>query len=286
MGGYALPQSSRAPTAATVLPNATFSDTYVRWLADCDRWAQPRKTSTRMWSRHYCRICHIQRGIAAMDDLNFDNYCTQTTSRRAAIPPIPDNSYFHGYADRIKAHVIDRGNMPLGKDRLRTLLGTATQPDTLATFLESQGQTVRDSSGAVLTPGRPVADPGPDRTTDSPATLSAANSLYASTYTWSIVSGTGGSLTNANSAQATLTGPAGTYVVQLVVGNGTTQSAPVQVNVTIATPGTRRTADRGLRIFISPISRRSCRAPFRSGCYRLSYSRRLPQDELVVTRPA
>jgi hypothetical protein len=87
--------------------------------------------------------------------------------------------------------------------------------------------------GAVLKPGRPVAVLGPDRTTTSPATLSAANSLYASSYTWSVVSG-GGILSSPTSVTPTLTASNGSInVLQLVVGNGTVQSAPVQVTVKI-----------------------------------------------------
>ena len=71
--------------------------------------------------------------------------------------------------------------------------------------------------------------------------LSAANSLYATTYSWSIFSGAGPvvTLANSNSVTPTFTAPNGTYVLQLVVGNGTTQSTPVQVKVTIdSTMGT------------------------------------------------
>jgi hypothetical protein len=210
------------------MPNATFSDAY-----SPAGWS----SQTALYKNvvvPYCRTCHIERGTEYMDDINFDNYC----STPGACDPMALNSYFYGYASRIKAHVIDRGNMPLAKIVYQRFWGS-NDPDTLATFLQTaQSQAVRDSSGAVLKPGRPVADPGPDRTTDSPATLSAANSLFATTYSWSIVSGAGGTLSNANTAQATLSGTSGkTYGVQLVVGNGTTQSAPVTVNVTIATPG-------------------------------------------------
>jgi hypothetical protein len=217
------------------LPSATFSDTYLPAGWQTAPAVAPAENLYKTVVAPYCRTCHIQRGTWYMDDLNFDNYCYQTTP--GTCDPTAYNSYFFGYATRIKAHVIDRGNMPLAKIVYQRFWGS-NDPDTLATFLQgAQTQAVRDGSGAVLKPGRPVADPGPDRTTDSPATLSAANSLYATTYNWSIVSG-GGTLSNANSAQATLIGSPGAYVVQLVVGNGTTQSAPVQVNVTIAAAGT------------------------------------------------
>ncbi|MCG6934132.1 MAG: hypothetical protein LJE57_10870 [Gallionella sp.] len=220
------------------LPNATFSDSYVP-----ANWSSMGQTA--MYKNvvvPYCRTCHIQRGVNAygINDLDFDHYCSQTTPGTCDTNAVnPYNSYFYGYASRIKAHVLDRGNMPLAKIVYQRFWGS-NDPDTLATFLQAaQTEAVRDSSGALLKPGRPVADPGPDRTTDSPATLSAANSLFATTYAWSIVSGAGGTLGNASSAQATLSGiPGTTYGVQLVVGNGTTQSAPVTVNVKIATAGT------------------------------------------------
>ena len=112
-------------------------------------------------------------------------------------------------------------------------------PDTLATFLQGQGfqgSTVRDTAGAVLRPGRPVADPGPDRTiTQGATTLSAAGSLFASTYSWSIVSGpNGATLTNPNSAQPTFNAAAdGTYVLQLVASKDATQSAPAQLTLVV-----------------------------------------------------
>jgi hypothetical protein len=81
---------------------------------------------------------------------------------------------FKAYADpnrddRIRAHVIDRGNMPLAKIVFDAFYA-AKRDETLATFLESQGFSVRDASGAVLKPGRPVADPGPDRVVRQGAT--------------------------------------------------------------------------------------------------------------------
>jgi hypothetical protein len=159
-----------------------------------------------------------------MLEINFETYCTQT------LGVCDTGTYFYGYADRIKAHVIDRGNMPLAKIVFERLWGTG-EADTLATFLATaQSQPVRDSGGVVLKPGRPVAVPGPDRTTTSPATLSAAGSLYATSYSWSKVSGTA-TLTNPTSVTPTLTGANGTNVLRLVVSDGTTQSASVDVTV-------------------------------------------------------
>jgi hypothetical protein len=92
-----------------------------------------------------------------------------------------------------------------------------------------------------LRPGRPVADPGPDRVVRPGATrLSGTGSLFASAYAWSIVSGPNGTtpttatLTNANSAQPVFNAAAdGTYVISLVVGNGSTLSAPATLTVVV-----------------------------------------------------
>lgn len=193
------------------LPKLTFSDTFVP-----TGWAG-QETLYNDVVVSACRTCHILRGTGTMDELNFDSYAS-----------------FSGYADQIKGHVIDRGNMPLAKI-VYERLWSGSEIETLANFL---GQTARDTSGAVLKPGRPVAVPGPDRITTSPATLSAAGSLYADSYSWSIVSGTGGSLTNPTSATPTLNGQSDTtYVLQLVASKSTTQSVPAQVSVTIASAG-------------------------------------------------
>src|SRR4029077_11716044 len=122
-------------------------------------------------------------------------------------------------------HVIDRGNMPLAKIVYDTFWGSANPP-ILAAFLESRGFNVH-SGGALLQPGRPVADPGPDRVigiSDGPVPLSAENSVLADSYGWSIVSGPDGAtppvgavLANPNSVNPTLTvTKSGAYVLQLV----------------------------------------------------------------------
>jgi hypothetical protein len=144
-----------------------------------------------------------------------------------------DYAKFQAYADRIKIHVLDRGNMPLAQ-LVSNRFWNSSAPDTLATFLQGEGETARDGNGAVLRPGRPIANPGLDRRVPSGSTtLSASNSLFANTYSWSVVSGAA-VLTNANTATPTFTaGPNGAYVLQLVVGNGTATSDPVQLTLTV-----------------------------------------------------
>jgi hypothetical protein len=112
----------------------------------------------------------------------------------------------------------------------------------LADFLVGAGFSARDAAGAVLRPGRPIADPGPDRVVRQGATqLSASNSLFADAYAWSIVSGPdgavpprGATLTNANTAQPTFNATTdGTYVLSLVASNASSQSAPKLLSLVV-----------------------------------------------------
>ena len=172
-----------------------------------------------------CRVCHQLRGTGRQSDIDFTTY-----------------EKFQSYAQRIFATVIDRGNMPLAKliyDTFHASSGEAT----LADFLVGQGLPARDASGHVLRPGRPIANPGPDRVVQQGATkLSASNSLYADTYAWSIVSGPNGAvppaggalLTDANTAQPTFSATTdGTYVLSLVASNASAHSAPKLLSLVV-----------------------------------------------------
>jgi len=196
------------------LPNPTFKDEFVP-----ESWQRAgQSTLYRTVVATSCRTCHMMGGVVGNSDQDFTTY-----------------EKFQSFSDRIKAHVIDRGNMPLVKLIFDRFWATTTAT-TLANFLQDQGYTVKDAGGAVLMPGRPLADPGPERVTLPGATpLNASNSLYASGYSWSIVSGpSGASIANATSAQATLNATtAGTYVVQLVTSNGSMQSTPTQIRIVV-----------------------------------------------------
>ena len=157
-----------------------------------------------------CRMCHIMRGTGRQSDIDFTTF-----------------EKFQSYAGRILATVVNRGNMPLAKlvyDTFHASSGEAA----LADFLVGQGLPARDAGGAPLRPGRPIADPGPDRVVRQGTTpLSASNSLFADTYAWSIVSGPkgGAALTDANTAQPTFNATTdGTYVLSLVASNASAQS--------------------------------------------------------------
>jgi len=171
-----------------------------------------------------CRVCHQLRGTGRQSDIDFTTY-----------------ERFQSYAGRILATVTDRGNMPLAKlvyDTFHASPGEAA----LADFLVGQGLPARDAGGAVLRPGRPIADPGPDRVVRQGATrLSASDSLFADTYAWSIVSGpngavppSGATLTDANTAQPTFSATTdGTYVLSLVASNASAQSAPKSLSLVV-----------------------------------------------------
>jgi hypothetical protein len=255
------------------LPNAMYSDTFVP-----AGWSGAGQSPLYQGVVAYsCRSCHFVRGIGFQSDIDFDTFAK-----------------FQGYADRIKVHVFDRGNMPLAKLQFDDFW-RSTQPDTLATFLQGLGFVTRDPAGAVLRPGRPVAAPGPDRTiTQGPTTLSAAGSLFSNTFAWSLVSGPDGaappvsvSLANTTSAQATFNASAnGTYVVQLVTGDGTSQSAPTQLRLVVnnslaPAPTAVRFADiktvmqtTGCTACHTPAARRLCSSPISTATAMASSTRR------------
>ena len=196
------------------MPHATFEDTYVptSWLV------AGQSTLYKEVVAPSCRACHNLRGTGNQSDLDFEAY-----------------EKFRTYADRVKAHIVDRGNMPLAK-LVSEAFYASSRPQILADFLQGQGYTVRDAAGAILRPGRPISDPGPDRVVRPGATtLSAAGSLFANSYVWSLISGpTGATLANQNTAQATFTAPSdGTYVVQLVASNGSTAGAAARLTIVV-----------------------------------------------------
>lgn len=124
----------------------------------------------------------------------------------------------------------------------------------LAGYLDSVlGAGSATSGGAPLRPGRPIADPGPNRIVGAGAnaTLSGVDSLFATTYRWAIIKvspGPGdGVITNANSQVATFrASQVGDYTVQLTVTNGAqahSRDAVLSVSSTFPDPASIRYAD-------------------------------------------
>jgi hypothetical protein len=198
------------------MPIATFSDTYVP-----AGWNTNPSLYTNVVAP-FCRTCHSLRGTKNQDDIDF-----MTVAK------------FQGYAGRIKSHVFDRGTMPLALI-VYDDFWKSSAPDTLANFINpllTPPDTVIGASGAALRPGRPVASPGPNRMvrTGANAILSAENSLFATTFSWSLDPNNPNSATiaNPNSMIAVFNvGTAGDYVVNLTVGNGV-QTASKSVTITV-----------------------------------------------------
>ncbi len=208
----------------TGMASATASDTFVptAWT-DAGAGVAGAQNLYQTVVAPYCRVCHSLRGNANQSDQDFTTYAK-----------------FTGYADRILYHVYDKGNMPLALLKFNQFW-ESNAPATLAPFVP--GST---SGGSVLSPTRPVAKAGPDRVVrPGSATLSAAESTNVATYSWSVVSGP---CTMATS-QTGLVRPTITAVLgppectfQLIVNNGATNSAAVQVKVYVS-----NTAPSGVR---------------------------------------
>lgn len=170
-----------------------------------------------------CRVCHLLRGTRAQSDIDFETF-----------------QRFDAYKDRIKAHMVDRGNMPLAKLIYDKYQSTVSMLQAMATYLVADLRGLGFSGGyadGAATPGRPIADPGPDRVVRQGSTLlSAAMSLYADSFQWSLVSGPAGGATLANAATARPTFTAtqnGTYVVQLVATGARGTSTPAALTVVV-----------------------------------------------------
>lgn len=192
------------------LPNATSEATNTYLPGD---WSSSGRADLyKATVSDSCRVCHSLRGTGHQSDIDLESF-----------------TKFDGYADRIKAHVVDRGNMPLAKLVYDKYWTTPSTVSAMASYLSGKGY-----SDATAQPGRPVADPGPSRVIKANSTtLSAAMSLYSSSYQWSVTAGTA-TLSNATSASPTFTAAGdGSYTVQLVTGNGTTTSAPATLTIVV-----------------------------------------------------
>jgi hypothetical protein len=185
-----------------------------------------------------CRACHILRGTAGptdpQSDIDFTTLAKFESFAKTVATQEPNDRLTD---DRIKIHVFDRGDMPLAKFVSDTFLNSAN-PAILATFLEGRGFTVHGAGGAVLRPGRPIADPGPDRVITQEATvLSADGSLFATTFAWTILPNAATpppTLDNRDSAHPTFKANApGTYVLDLVASNSAAQSAPARLTLVV-----------------------------------------------------
>ena len=175
----------------------------------------------------YCRTCHILRGTKNQSDIDFTAFGVPA----AGVNPATG---FLSYADRIKVHVFDRGNMPLAQIP-HSNFWSSSAPQMLASFIDTRlGAGAATSNGAPLMPGRPIADPGPDRMvrTNANAVLTGENSLFASSFAWSEPTPSGHvTITNPNGMVAIFNADAaGIYTVRLTVDSGPFKDVTVTVD--------------------------------------------------------
>jgi hypothetical protein len=218
------------------MPNPVYVDDYVPpdWIATghTDLYVNVVKPD--------CRVCHLLRGTPQVQsDIDFSTF-----------------SGFESFKDRIKEHIIDKGNMPLDRILNVRFWNTPSMYNSIVQFLQAShplmpsesavAYTVTDNTGAPLRPGRPIAVPGPDRAVaptsgvQPAATLSAAGSWFADTFTWTIVSmpaGGDGTLSTATGSTTTFNATvAGSYQIKLVVSKGGLQPDSKLLTIEVVNP--------------------------------------------------
>lgn len=204
------------------LPNGVFDDSYVPagWLPDPNDGSPPAGADGlyRDVVSQNCRTCHLLRGINHESNIDFTSW-----------------DKFVGYAPQIEVNVFDKGIMPLSAITFDNLFGSQGLAEMLGSFLPGFSHYAGD--GSLLTPGRPIAKAGPDRSSPSPVAVSGSASLFAASYQWSIASSPPGAiatLSGAGTVRPTLTADTdGVYTLALTVSDGVTTSAPDTVDVTV-----------------------------------------------------
>lgn len=204
----------------------------------------------------YCLTCHSKRG----SDLGINTGGSLTQD-------IDFSSYdkFISYAAQIEDYVYDRGVMPLSLVNYQAFWNSDA-PDILASFLP--GFSHANADGSIDPPGKPVSRPGLSYTTTSPVQLNGSASLFASTYSWSVVNAPAGSrysIDKPDDVAPVLTADMnGSYDVQLIVGNGIEQSQPQTITLTIDSSMTPAPADLTFDTDIQPFMALICA----TGCHQ------------------
>lgn len=210
------------------MPSLAASDTYVPagWT-DLGAGVSGAQNLYQSVVAPNCRVCHALRGNLNQSDIDFTSYAK-----------------FIGYADRIKHHVFDKGNMPLALLKFEQFWASSG-PATLAPFIP--GSTI--GGGSVLSPTRPVAIAGPSRVVRPGTTkLSAAESTNASSYSWSTSAPCSFAVGESSKVRPTLTtGLNGTScAVQLVVSDGTTNSTAQSLTIVTSSTAPAGTTFSGI----------------------------------------
>ena len=174
----------------------------------------------------YCFSCHSKRGSDLGTDAN--------ASSNGQDIDFSTYTKFISYADKIDDYVYVRGLMPLSR-LTYDKFWESDAPEILATHIP--GFSHGNADGSINQPGAPIANPGLDRTSNAPVTLSAASSLFADSYTWSLLtqpSGSTATLSPTNSIRPLFTADMdGVYTIQLIAHQGNESSAPAILTLTV-----------------------------------------------------
>ena len=213
-----------------------------------------------------CLVCHQVLGTGQQSEIDFTSAAN-----------------FDAYAESIRRHVFERGDMPLSRVLFKRFWSTdpadGGMARKLADYLATKGLAVpRDAAGAPRLPDSPVAVPGPDRRVAlAGARLSATNSLFFDRLRWRLVSGpdgavpaTGATLSGADTLTPTFTPTAAAsgkrYVLELVASRGAVDSAPAQLKLYVNSgiegyPNPSKVGFEDIKAMVLP----SC-----TGCHRVN----------------
>jgi mono/diheme cytochrome c family protein len=189
-----------------------------------------------------CRTCHLLRGLPGGTGFGTDIDFTSWDK-------------FIGYDARIEELVFDQGLMPLATLTFDNFHDSGFLAEMLASFLPDFSRF--DDAGALLLPGRPIADAGPDRASPAPVSVSGTASDFAEEYQWSIVSqptGANAALSGADTVRATLDNAIdGSYVLALTVSLGSVTSEPDTVTVLVDSGMSPAPQDLTFTTHIAPV---------------------------------
>lgn len=209
------------------LPEATYQTDHVPagWQQTLDRPEGVEQLYKHVIEPH-CIACHSLQGTNA----------GQNVSELANAINFSSWEKFYAYRLQVVDYVFRRGVMPLSLRNWEDFWrNPQDKPALLASFLDEPA--LFDDGGKVVRPGAPIARPGADRTTTSPAQLDGTASSFAVTYAWAITateSGETASLSDAGNARPVLTTSGdGDYTLTLTVTNALGASAAEEVVITI-----------------------------------------------------
>ncbi|MCZ6882414.1 MAG: hypothetical protein O7F15_05335, partial [Gammaproteobacteria bacterium] len=197
-----------------------------------------------------CFVCHGKRGTELGSNSN--------ASGEGKDLDFSSWDKFISHASEIERLLYDEGRMPLGLLNYNNFWGDPEKAELLgsfiAPFVSDFAASHIDGNGNIIPPGRIVARAGPDRVTQPNAAISlnAQASLFASSYSWALVSSPGGSVATISSPGAGRTDFSadmdGEYTVRLTASEPTTATSSTD-DVTIMVDTTLTNTPRRLTFY-------------------------------------